>query len=130
MDLITLTRKEGLAFEMAVRGHKVSFDMAVEEGGADDGMKPVELLAGSLAACISIMTQKYCDTQGYSDGDVGASMTIELASDPKRVAGIVIDLELPGDFPEEKHRAVHRIAELCPVHGTLKNMPKIDLEIS
>jgi uncharacterized OsmC-like protein len=129
MDLISITRREGKAFELRVRGHTVIVDMSKEEGGADEGMNPVELLAGSLGACISIMAQTYCDTHGYTDGEVSASLTLEIADDPKRVGTIVIDLELPNDFPEDRKSAIKRVAELCPVHETLKQMPTVDLEI-
>jgi len=60
---------------------------------------------------------------------VSASLTLEIADDPKRVGSIVIDLELPKDFPEDRKPAVKRLAELCPVHETLKLMPTVDLEI-
>lgn len=129
MDLISITRREGKAFELRVRGHTLTIDMSKDEGGADEGMNPVELLAGSLGACIAIMTQTYCDTHGYTDGDVSASLTLEIADEPKRVGTVVIDLELPNDFPENKQSAVKRLAELCPVHQTLKQMPAVDLEI-
>jgi len=129
MDLISITRREGKAFELRVRGHTLTIDMSKEEGGADEGINPVELLAGSLGACIAIMTQTYCDTHGYTDGDVSASLTLEIADEPKRVGTVVIDLELPNDFPENKQSAVKRLAELCPVHQTLKQMPTVDLEI-
>lgn len=129
MDLMSITRREGKAFELRVREHSVIFDMSEEEGGSDLGMNPVEYLAGSLGACIAIMVQTYCDSHGYTDGDVSASLTLELADDPKRVGTIVIDLELPNDFPEDKKSAVKRVAELCPVHETLKQMPALDLEI-
>ena len=129
MDLITIDRKAGKAFELKVRGHSLTIDMSKEEGGADEGMNPVELLASSLGACIAIMVQTYCDSHGYTDGDVAASLTLQIADDPKRIGNIVIDLELPKDFPEDKKSVVERLAELCPVHETLKHMPTVDLEI-
>jgi putative redox protein len=129
VDLITVSRREGKAFELRVRGHALTVDMGKEEGGADQGLNPVELVAGSLGACVAIMVQTYCDRHGYTDGDVGVSLTLELADDPKRVATIVIDLELPKDFPEDRKPAVKRLAELCPVHQTLQHAPTVDLEI-
>jgi putative redox protein len=129
MDLITIERKAGKAFELKVRGHTLTIDMSKEEGGADEGMNPVELLASSLGACIAIMVQTYCDTHGYTDGNVAASLTLQIADDPKRVGNVVIDLELPKDFPEDKRSVVERLAELCPVHETLKQMPTVDLDI-
>ena len=129
MDLMSITRTSDRAFELRVREHTVTLDMSKEEGGADRGMSPVELMAGSLGTCIAVMVQTYCDTHGYTEGSVGASMTLEMADNPKRVSGVVIDLELPRDFPEEKKPVVHRLAELCPVHQTLSRMPAVDLEI-
>jgi putative redox protein len=129
MDLISITRKRGKAFELRVRRHALTIDMSRDEGGQDEGLNPVELLAGSLGACIAIMVQTYCDSHGYTDGEVSASLTLELADEPKRVGTIVIDLELPSGFPEDKKSVVKRLVELCPVHETLKRMPTVDLEI-
>lgn len=52
-----------------------------------------------------------------------------MADNPKRLGGLVIDLELPRDFPEDNKPLVQRLAELCPVHQTLSRMPAVDLEI-
>ena len=57
MDLITVTRKDGLEFSIRVRGHEVTSDMSEKDGGRDAGPSPVELLAGSLGACIAMMVQ-------------------------------------------------------------------------
>jgi len=129
MDLTTVTRKEGLEFNIRVRGHDVTSDMSEKEGGRDAGPSPVELLAGSLGACIAMMVQAYCQRHGY-DGDVGVSLTLELADAPKRIGGIVIDVELPEGVPEDKMNAIRRMAERCPVHETLRNPPRVDIDIT
>ena len=105
MDLITVTRKGGSQFGIRVRGHDVVSDMSEKDGGQDAGPSPVELLAGSLGTCIAMMVQSYCQRHGY-DGDVGVSLTTELADNPKRVGGIVIDLELPRDVPEARKEEI------------------------
>jgi putative redox protein len=129
MDLITITRKDSGEFTIGVRSHEVSSDMSVQDGGRDAAPSPVELLAGSLGACIAMMAQRYCDRHGY-EGGVGVSMTLELADSPKRVDGFVVDVELPEGFPEDKKDAVRRMIERCPVHETLRNPPRIDVDIS
>ena len=128
MDLITVTRNEGQQFTLHVRGHDVISDMAVKEGGRDAGPSPVELLAGSLGTCIAMMVQSYCQRHGY-EGDVDVSLTLELADKPKRIAGIVVDVELPSSVPEDKRDVIRRMAERCPVHETLKDPPRVDIEI-
>jgi len=129
MDLINIARGEGLQFKIQVRGHEVSSDMSEKDGGQDRGPSPVELLAGSLGACIAMMVETYCNRHGYTDGEVGVSLTLEIADSPKRVGGIVVDVELPDGIPEDKKEVIKRMAERCPVHETLRNPPRIDIDI-
>jgi putative redox protein len=130
MDLITVTREAGLEFNVRVRGHEFRSDMSVSDGGRDAAPSPAELLAGSLGACVAMMVQSYCDTHGYTDGEVEVSLTLELADNPKRVGAVVIDVELPEDVPEDKREVVKRVAERCTIHATLDNAPRVDIEIA
>lgn len=127
MDLITVSRKGGSEFSIRVRGHEVTSDYSEKDGGGDRGPSPVELLAGSLGACIAMMVQSYCQRHGY-DGDVGVSLTLELADAPKRIGGVVVDVELPKGVPEDRMDAIRRMAEHCPIHETLKNPPRMDID--
>ena len=129
MDLISVTHESETKFAIRARGHEVSSDMSEKDGGHDDGLSPVELLAGSLGACVAMMVQRYCDNHGYTDGQVEASLAIELADDPKRIGAIVIDLEVPKDVPENRMEAIKRLAHRCPVHQTLENPPTVDIDI-
>lgn len=130
MDLITIERKGGKEYSIQLRGHELTTDMSELEGGEDAGPSPVELLGCSVGACIALMVQGYCDRQGYTDGQVEVSLTMELADEPKRVGGLTIDVELPADVPENRMAAVRRIAEHCPVHATLTNPPSVDIDIT
>ena len=129
MDLISVTREDGIAFKIAVRGHEVASDMSAQDGGKDAGPSPVELLAGSLGACVAMMVQSYCNRHGYA-GDAEVSLTLELEQNPKRVGGIVVDVEMPEGVPAEKREAVRRMAEHCPIHETLRHPPRVDIEIT
>jgi uncharacterized OsmC-like protein len=117
-----------LEFEIKVNGHSVVTDLSPGDGGLNKGPAPAELFAGSLGACVAMMVQSYCDTHGYSDGNVGVSLTHELANDPKRIGALVIDVELPEGFPEEKMKAVRRVAEQCVIHGSLTAPPRVDID--
>ena len=128
MDLITVTRRDGLEFDIHVREREVTSDMSVEDGGRGAGYTPAELLAGSLGACIAMMVQGYCDRHGYNDGDVGVNLTFELADSPIRVGAIVVDVELPSGVPEDRLEVVRRIAERCSIHETLNHPPRVDVE--
>ncbi len=128
MDLISITRKADLEFNIRVRGHEIGADLSEQDGGGDRGPSPAELLAGSLGSCIAMMVQGYCQRHGY-EGDVGVSLTIELADKPKRIANLVVDLELPQSVPEEKKEVIKRVAQRCPIHETLKHPPGLDIDV-
>ena len=130
MDLITVTRKAGLAFTMRLRDHVLTSDMSVGEGGRDMGPNPVELLACSVGSCLATMTQEYCDRHGYTNGDVAVRLTLELAVDPKRIAVLVADVELPKGMPEDAKQEVRRLLDHFPVPETLRRTPQLDVEIS
>ena len=130
MDLITVTRKSGLEFAIRVRDHVLTTDMAVAEGGTDAGPNPVELLACSVGSCIATMVQGLCDERGYADGNVSVSLTLELATDPKRIAALVVDLELPNDMPEAARNEVRGMIDEFPVPQTLMRPPQLDVEIA
>jgi len=129
MDLISVTHKAGSQFAIRVRGHEVPTDMPAKDGGHDSGPSPVELFAGSLGACIAMTVRRYCQSHGYADGEVGVSLTLELADHPKRIRNIVVDLEVPKDVPEDRIEAILRAVRCCPIHETLRCPPEVDLDV-
>jgi ribosomal protein S12 methylthiotransferase accessory factor len=129
MSLISISRKSGIEFAIDIGAHSLTSDMSESDGGQNNAPSPSELLVGSLGACIAMMVQRYCDRHGYTDGEVSASLTYELAENPTRLGAVTIDLEIPQDVPEDKRDVVLRIAEACPIHATLEQPPDIDMEI-
>ena len=128
MDLMTVTRKNDMEFSIRVRGHEVTSDMSASDGGGDQGPSPVELLAGSLGACIAMTVQGYCRSHGY-EGDVEVSLTTELADKPKRIGRIVVDVGLPDGIPDDKFDVIKRVAQRCPIHETLRSPPGLDIDV-
>jgi uncharacterized OsmC-like protein len=129
MDLITVTRGAGTAFEVRIRDRCVVCDMAPQDGGHGAGFTPAELVGAALGACIGIMVQGYCDACAPGAGDVEASLTVELADEPHRIGAFVVDVELPEGIPEVRKEAVRRVIEKCVIHETLRNPPEVDVDI-
>jgi len=129
MDLITVTREEGVKFRVQIRNHVFFTDMAVNEGGTDGGPAPVEFLGAAAGACLATMLQSYCTARGYTDGDVSVSLTMELVENPNRVDGFVMDVELPRDVPEDDREKLKKMALRMPVPATLRGEPRFDIEM-
>ena len=130
MDLIRVQQEGTQQFSLHVRQHEVGSDMSVDDGGQDAGPSPTELLVGAFGACLGMAVARYCQTIGCPSGEIELYLTYQLADRPKRIENIVVDMELPEGFPADRLAAVQKVVQSCPVHNTLMNAPKIDLEIS
>ena len=80
-------------------------------------------------ACLATMVQAYCDARGYTDGDVSVSLTLEMVENPNRVGAIVLDVELPKDVPEGDREKLKKMALRMPVPATLRDGPRVDIEM-
>lgn len=129
MNLITVTHKDGLAFDIRVRRRHVASDMAPAEGGEGRGFTPAELLAGALGACMAMQVQGYCIEQGWGEGDVGVSLAFELLGRPRRVGAVAVDIELPRGVPASATEKIRALAESAVICETLRHPPEIDLDI-
>ena len=129
MDLITVTREEGLKFSVKLRDHVMMTDLSVSEGGQDGGPSPVEYLGVASGACLATMIQAYCDSRGYVDGDVAVSLTLEMVDNPNRIGAFVLDVELPKDVPDGDREKLKKMGLRMPVPATLKDIPRVDIEM-
>ena len=118
-------RVDGFETEIEIRGHRLTVDEPVEDGGKDLGPRPTELLAASLASCTAVTTVMYADRKGW---EIGA---IEVAVDfnaPSVDAGPSFDvrISIPAELSDEQRERILVIAGKCPVHKTLTG----EIEIS
>jgi putative redox protein len=129
MDLITVTREEGLRFSIRIRDHLMTTDLSEKDGGKDGGPAPVEIMGASVGACLATLVQAYCDTRGYTEGDVAVSLTIEMVDNPNRVGGFVADVELPRDVPEGEREKLKKMCLRLPIPASLRAEPRLDIEM-
>ncbi len=123
----------GLTFDgTADSGFEIKLGAEREVGGDDDGFRPMELMALSLAGCtamdvISILRKKRQDITSFQV-DVKAERAPEH---PKVFTGALIEYEITGKSVQEA--AVRRAIELsalryCPAQGMLAGIMSIQLD--
>jgi len=104
--------------EIRIRQHALRGDEPADNGGADLGPTPKELLLGSLGACTGITLRMYAKRKGWPLTGV----TVDLALDtggPK--AMIDCRVGLSGPLSQEQRDRLLQIAHACPVHKILVN---------
>jgi len=122
---------DGEAYEIAVRGHRLTVDQPVEAGGEDAAPTPTELFVASLASCVAFYAGRYLTRHGHSRTGLVVSARYELATErPARVSAIRIGVKVPTDLPEERWPALAAVARHCTVHNTLHHPPDVDIELT
>jgi putative redox protein len=101
-----------------VRGHHVSIDEPLDQGGEDSAPSPQEMLAASLASCTAVTMEMYAQRKGWDLGyvEVECSYTPAERGCPTRFDLV---LRLPEDASDEQVDRLKIIAAKCPVHRTL-----------
>jgi putative redox protein len=111
-------QREKYTHDVKAGRHTITVDEPVEEGGADLGPSPQQLLAAALASCTAVTMEMYAQRKGW---DLG-SVEVECSYTPaERGCPTKFDLvlRLPADASEEQVEKLKVIAAKCPVHRTL-----------
>ena len=126
---VVVTTGEGLRTEMEAGGHKLVADEPTSLGGTDAGPTPYDYLLAALGSCTSITIRMYADRKGWplesvtvrlSQERIHATDCEECETEEGRIDRIEREIELEGPLDEEQRRRLLEIADMCPVHRTLK----------
>jgi uncharacterized OsmC-like protein len=126
---VVVTTGEGLRTEMEAGGHKLVADEPTSLGGTDAGPTPYDYLLAALGSCTSITIRMYADRKGWplesvtvrlSQERIHATDCEECETEEGRIDRIEREIELAGPLEEEQRRRLLEIADMCPVHRTLK----------
>jgi putative redox protein len=104
-------------------GQIVETDAPIDNKGRGAAFSPTDLCATSLASCMITTLGIYAEAHGVAILAMEAAVTKHMASDPRRIAKIEVDLTitLPTESMEDaKLRLVlERVALNCPVARSL-----------
>lgn len=97
-------------------GNKVITDAPTDNRGKGEFFSPTDLLATALGSCImTIMGIAARDHQINIEG-TRVDVTKIMASDPRRVAEVVVEFTFPNkNYTEEERRIVESVAGTSPV---------------
>jgi putative redox protein len=107
--------------------YSIVVDEPETAGGGNTGLKPHDLLLGSLASCTAITLRMYIDRKMWLVDDI--SVNTEML---KNETGVTLKLSLTfkGDLSEEQKTRLLQIANACPIHKILTGSINIETEIN
>ena len=106
-----------LRHEIDVNGrHTITTDEPESLGGTDTAPAPHELLAATLASCVSTMIVLYARRRDWDLGDVRVDVEYDANTTPRQVE---VSVHLPAGLTAEQTERLRRVADTCPVRRAL-----------
>ena len=102
----------------------------VDQPEKDSAPTPLELLVGSLTACVAHYARGYLVRHALPAEGLSVTAHYERAGRPARVGAVALRLTLPEGVPAERHEALLAVASACTVHNTLTHPPVVEIGLS
>ena len=111
-------------------GTRIFTDAPTDNMGQGSAFSPTDLCALSLTTCIITTMGIYAATKDFAIASAEASTIKHMASDPRRIACIEVELviTLAHDATERQIEGLRRIASTCPVSRSLH--PDVEQKVS
>ena len=107
-----------LRHEIDVNGrHSITTDEPAALGGTDTAPTPHELLAATLASCVSTMIALYAQRRDWDLGDLHVDVTYDPDSTPRQVE---VTVHVPAGLTPDQTKRLERVAKTCPVRRALE----------
>ena len=108
-------------------GNTYITDAPVDNNGKGEAFSPTDTVATGLANCmITVMGIKARDLEVVLTGST-ALVTKVMASNPRRIAKITVELSLPSGVSEKHQKILENTGNTCPVMQSLH--PDIDQDV-
>lgn len=104
-------------------GHVIKTDQPVSGGGGNTAPSPFDLFLASIGTCAGIYVKSFCDNRKIPADNIKIIQKTEYNKETGLPVNIMLDIQLPADFPEKYKASVINVAELCKVKKTMVNPP-------
>ncbi len=100
-------------------GNTVTTDAPTDNNGKGEYISPTDMVAGALGSCMLTLMDMAATRLGLDMTDTTLDITKIMASDPRRISEIVVDVHLPFAADAKTRTILERAAETCPVAKSL-----------
>jgi putative redox protein len=130
MSLITVRTEQGYQTAIQIRHHTVIADELIQDGGTDIGPTPMEILLGTVGACVVVTTKAYAQRKAWPLESVSVELDMErirredyptYTGEAAFIHEIREHIRFEGPLTEDQRERLLTIAGKCPVHLTLAN---------
>lgn len=125
---IKVTFPGGVRVDAEYKGRIIQTDQPVYQGGEGTAPAPFDLFLASIATCAGFYVMAFCQKRGISTEKVSVLMKTIRNPESKRIERILIEVQLPPEFPERYKSAVIKAVDVCSVKAYILNPPQFETE--
>ncbi len=124
---IVFPSTNGKRVDAKFKGFTIKTDQPVLTGGEGSAPAPFDLFLASIGTCAGIYVLSFCQQRGLSTDGIRIIQKIIHDNQKRKISTIVLEIELPPEFPQQYKEAVIRSAELCAVKKYIQDPPEFDI---
>ncbi len=110
-------------------GNRLITDAPVDNRGKGEAFSPTDLVATALASCMLTIMGIRARDKGWAIEGARATVNKIMASNPRRIARVEIDIHLPSGktWTDEQRHVLEEAARTCPVCRSLH--PELEVAV-
>ena len=121
---------EHYATKISMRGHLLTADEPLDNGGKDSGPTPTELVLSGLAACTASTLRMYVDKKGWEVDRIDLEVSISIEkTETGQISHIQTYLSILGNVSADQKERMLEIARKCPLYRLLTNPVEISTSL-
>jgi putative redox protein len=109
------------------RGFTINSDQPLSDSGDNTAPSPFELFLASIGMCAGFYIVSFCQSRSIPTDNISMTQTVVRDDKTHRVEKVMIDINIPPDFPEKYKDAVIKAAQSCSVKKFLDAPPEIQI---
>lgn len=96
-------------------GNEFITDAPVDNQGLGQAFSPTDTVATALASCMLTVMGIKARNLGTDLTNATATVTKHMASDPRRISKIEVELQMPSNITAKNRKILENTARTCPV---------------
>ena len=124
---IRITFPGGKKVNAEIGNRTIATDQPATGGGEGNAPTPFDYFLASLGSCAGIYVLSFCQERNIPTEGLGLTQRAEFGEGEggrRRLARVVMDIDLPEGFPEKYRNAITKAAGLCSVKKVIMDPPE------
>ncbi len=130
---IKITFPGGKKVYAEIDGMIIKTDQPIQYGGEGTAPSPFLHFLASIGTCAGIYILGFCQERNIPTHGVTINQQmiyVPVEDGKMQLDKIILDINVPPDFPEKYLKAIVRVADQCAVKKTILNPPKFEVRAS